>query len=258
MAPNFRHGRGLGMLAQGVLLSEITNDASMAASVDSAETTVHGSTWKSFEAGHRDFQVQVSGHTRTVGTTTYDRAAIEATLGSTQVQVVTVFPEGLTTGLRAKLYAGFWNAHDVTAPITDVVGVAGSLMAGSSQVVGSKDAFGRVALNKLTGASASTHTGPATDGAAASTGGWVADVHVTTQLTSTGGVSTKQCYYRVQHSSSSTAWSDLSTGVRLGGGLQAKRMSGTGAVKRYVRGYFTRPSTSAGVVPSFIISVARR
>lgn len=245
--PTPRHGKGAALVSDQYVLSAITKDLTHAASVDSADVTVHGSAWKSHLAGHRDFKVSAIGVVDSrSNSTSLDIDGIEDYLGSTDEQVVTFMPEGPVVGRQAKALTGRWVKHDITAPAKDAVGFAAEYQAGTTATVQlHKDLNGIVIDVRL---SASTGASSSVDNTALSTGGYAINTHV-----KYAGAGTAT--FKVQHSSNGSAWSDLSTAAfTASGGL---RRTGTGTVKRYTRTSYARSST--GMVLSYaLVALVRR
>lgn len=191
------------------------------------------------------------GFTRTSGTfsglftastgSTGSDSILSAAFGST-TPVLTWGPEGWTVGRVAKLIRATHNSYNIQSPVAGVVGVTAGVKGTTRYESGVW----------LKGLDAVTTTGSSTkvDGGAASSKGGVGHLHITAAST-LGSMTVK-----VQHSSSSTAWSDLIT-FTASTHARAQRSTVSGTVKRYTRTTVSALTGGTGVSVTHAVSFAR-
>ena len=94
-----------------------------------------------------------------------------------------------------------------------------------------------------------TGQGASVDGGAATTGGYVAFIHVTQTA---GAMASNDWAFVVEHSSNDSTWATLATFTADGSSLTAERLEGSGTVNRYVRFKYTRTAGTARPWVTFI------
>jgi hypothetical protein len=250
--PLFRHGRNTKVLFNKSDLSQYLSSVTISASMDAADATTFGNFDKKYIPGMRDttlsfdglfsFSTVAAGAGGPPGSSEID-AVLAPLLGSSTRNVITVGPEGDSTGRRAYFMNVDNTAYNVEAAAADIVGV-------SMDMQGSEN-IGRGVWLKPLGAITSTGVGGGVDSgiAAGTTGGGSAVLHAT-NVNSTGVLTVK-----VQHSSNNTAWTDLITFTALStAGVQRSTVAGT--IKRYMR-YTTSGFTGGTKSATLAVAAAR-
>lgn len=233
MAP--QHGKGTAILVDQYDLSAFLNNADWSRSADTHDTTTYGANSKTYIPGLKDGTISVEGlHETAAGSTD---PVLSAALGASVGQVVSLLLQGQTQGGRVKIAAAELTSHDIASPVSDIVTV-------SAEFQGDGGVWGGNLLCPLA-AKTATGNGTTQDDAAATTAGWVANLHCTTVAGTTPTNTVK-----VQHSVDGTTWVDLGTFNALTA-VGAQQISGTGTVNRYVRATWT----IGGTTPSFTIAV---
>lgn len=236
----FKHGKGTAVLFNGTNLSPYLNSADLEVSVETADTSAFGSSWKSAIVGQAAVTFSCGGM--------YD--VDQATLvGALTVDggVLTFCPGGGSAiGDRSRMVAVTGTSYAESSPVGDVVGMSWEAL-GETAV-----AFGDV-LHPL-GEDTNTTTGASKDDGAASATGWTAHLHVTL-------VDGGSWVVKLQDSADNSAWADV-TGGAFGsatgaGGARLTASTSTAALRRYVRYVATRTGGSAGDGITFHLSYAR-
>jgi hypothetical protein len=225
----FRHGKNTKVLVGSHDLSSYFAEASVAGSIETAETTTFGVTGgaKTYVAGLNDATLSLSGM--------YDGDAgsaddvIETALGSDEdINFTVAIDGGMLLGSRCVIGQTIETKYDVTSPVADVVKTSAEFQfdAGASR---------GVVLAPLSSIS-STSFGSSVDNAASTTNGGIAMLHVPAN-TRNGNITIK-----VQHSSDNSTFADLATfSVVSSATATSERISiasGT-TVNRYLRTSFT-------------------
>lgn len=256
MAPAFRHGRGTRVCVGPRDLSQYLKMSTISASCDAADVTCYGTGDKAFIPGLGGVTASFGGlfsFSSGVLSTQIDKFLQAALGGSTQL-VVTIGPEGDSTGRYAMLMKGDATKLDVASPVTDAVTI-------SADILGSDGYDGGVWLMGVT-PRATTSSGSAVQAAAStttqpfSTGGGVGHFHLVAATTLTVGV---QC--KVQHSTTGSTWVDLITFTltTASSGVGAfQRSTVAGNVKEKLRGTCNAFTGGAGKTATFGIAFARR
>lgn len=91
-----------------------------------------------------------------------------------------------------------------------------------------------------------TSNGVSVDNGAASTGGWIAFLHLPQTATAMGS---NDWEFKIEHGSNDSTWATLTTFTANGASITAERKSGTGTVNRYARLVGTR---TAGVTQPWV------
>lgn len=235
-----RHGKGLVVLINALVMSAFFNSADFARTCDTAEDTAFGDSFKTYIPGLHDGTISLSGM--------WDPAAagsdvvLQALLG-VDTTIVSILIEGATIGGRAKICKSSMATYDVSAPVGDVVTAAAEFPADGG--VWGGDVLLAGAVITATGFAASVDNGVAT------TDGWVANLH-NTAISGTPTVT-----YKLADSADDATFADVT-----GGGFTAATAIGsqqisslTGTVRRYARAAYTLTGTTS--MTSYLI-LARR
>lgn len=232
----FLHGKSYGVLFNEYDLASYFNSADSSQTLETAETTTFGASAKTYVPGLLDGTVSLSG--------LFDGAAgavdavLQSALGASGAKVLSLAPAGFgTLGNRALLASVRTTDYSTSAPVSDVVSCSAELQC-------SGGLWGGVVLGAL-GALTATANGAAHDNGAASTNGYVANLHVTA-VSGTNPTNTA----KVQHSTDNSVWADLCT-FAAATAITAEQVTGTGTVNRYTRVV----DTIGGTNPSFTRAV---
>ena len=225
----FIHGKGTVFLMNAYNLSSYLNNASVSASVETADVTAFGASSKSYIVGLQDATVSASGM--------YDGAtgAIDdaLTAGMAGSNILSVFPDGTAVGNFCRLASAHLTSFDITAPVGDVVATSAEY-----QVTGGVERG--VSLQLITTAISATGNGTSVDNGASSTSTAgalaVGHVHVTANTRSATFV------VKIQHSSDNTTFADLVTfttvGIASTTSQRSEVIAGT-TINRYIRAQYT-------------------
>lgn len=252
MAPLFRHGKGARVLFNKSDFSGYLNNASVAASCDAAETTTFQKNDKTYIPGLRDVTTTFDGlfSFSTVAATAGSPPGsseidvfLPAAIGGSSRALMTIGPEGDSTGRRALMIAGDITGYTIDTPVADVVSLSVDVQGSSGPD------FGVWLKGVSQGVVSSSQVGGNVDSglAAGSTGGATAFMHVI----KVRGVAT----VKVQHSSNNSAWTDLVT-FTAASTATVQRSTASGAIKRHLRyTMFTLTGTTKAV--TLAVSAAR-
>jgi hypothetical protein len=194
----FRHGKNTKVLVNAFDLSSYFNDVTVAASVETAETTTFGATGnsKTYVTGLNDATVTTSG--------LFDGAtgAIDETIGTilssdADVNFTIAQDGGMTLGARCVSGQAIETKYDITSPVSDVVSLSCDFQVDA-------EASRAVILAPLSTVSA-TGTSTSVDNGAATSNGGTAVLHVPAN-TRNGTIGVK-----IQHSSDNSTFVDLVT-----------------------------------------------
>jgi len=239
----FIHGKNAVVLHGIYDLSAYLNDGSVAASVETAETTAFGSSAKTYITGLEDGTISASGM--------FDGAAgavdeiLTASIGSDTNAPVSFFPALSTIGNRVALLQAKTTGYSVSSPVGDVVSVSYDAQADGGIEYG-------VSLHAL-GADTGSATNTAVDGSASTANGGLAQIHVTANSR------TSSSTFKVQHSSDNSTWADLATFTVVATTVKTSERIAVAAgttVNRYLRSTHTA-ATGTGSI-TYNISFARR
>lgn len=233
-----QHGKDTALLVDQYNLSAFFNSSDWGRSAETHETTTYGASAKTYQAGLKDGSLSVEG-LFDAGVGASD-AVLSAALGATGGQLISLLLQGpALMGGRVKLARALETGYDISNPTSDIVSV-------SAEFQPDGGLWGGVLLSPLT-AKTATGNGATQDDAAATTDGWVANLHCTAVAGTTPTNTVK-----VQHSTDGTTWVDLGTFTQLTG-AGAQQLSGAGIVNRYVRAIHTIGGTGG---PSFTFALA--
>lgn len=230
------HGKDCVILAGGYALTGYANDVTVSREADTAETSVFGVAAKTYIPGLPDATMSVAGFWD--GATGASDSILSTMLG-TSGSVLTVAPAGTTLANRCTVLAGIETSYETSANLGDAVGISAEFQA-------SGGAWAGVILHSSAAAETSSTNSTSVNNSAASTGGYVANLHA---LACAGTATIK-----VQQSSDNgvgDAWADLVTFTALTTSVAGEQKTGTGAVEQYLRVISTLGST-----PSYTYAVA--
>lgn len=245
-----RHGKNTTVFFDTFDLQTYFNEASVAAEVDTAETTTFGPVGnaKTYVVGLEDGTISVSGLFD--GTTQAVDEVLSGTLGQPNGDsIVTVGWEGTTIGMRCSMAAVIETSYEVTSPVADVVSTKAEF-----QGDGSIDSGVYLAARVAVGGTGAAVNQASVDAGAGTTNGGVAHLHVTNNGRTAGSV------IKVQHSTDNSTFTDLVTFTTTGAGpaLLTQRVlvaAGT-TVNRYLRAQVTPGGTTNTITVT--VSFARR
>lgn len=237
-----RHGKGLVVLLNALVMSAYFNSADFARTVDVAEDTAFGDSYKSFIPGLHDGSISLAGMWDPAASAT--DATLSGLLG-VDTTLVSILIEGATVGGRAKIAKSSLATYDVSAPVGDVVSATAEFPADGG-------VWGADVL--LAGAAVTaTGTGTSVDNGVATTDGWIANLHV---VTVSG--TTPSCIFKLADSADNSSFADVASGAFTAATAATSEQIGslTGTVRRYARAAYTITGTS----PSFAayLLLARR
>lgn len=236
----FKHGKNTVVLVGGSDLSAYLRDTSLSTSIDVAETSTFSTTDKTYVPGLIDSTLSCSG--------LYDGSlgavddVFATALGADSKSVITVFRGGAAVGDRAEVVYADDTSYELSSPVADVVSISASFQA-------SEPTRGGILLNSFVPVSSST-THTAQDNGASSSGGFIANLHVTAN--SRNGNTT----VIIEQSSDNSTWTTLgSFAAVVGTTTVGSRISATGSVARYVRARSTLGGSSGSV--TYAVAFAR-
>lgn len=242
MAPTFVHGKDARVYAGKRSIYTILQSFEMSQSVEAPDVTTIGQSDRAYlGGGPREADLTFDGIYD--GGSTEAQKILEDALGSTTATVVTFGPNLTTIGRPARLAHGWPVGFGVQALAADAVKATASVKPTS------RVDSGVFLLNET--AKTSTATQTSVDGAAATTGGGVAHLHLVAQSTLTSYV------VKVQHSSNNSSWSDLIT-FTAATAETFQRSTVSGTVKRYTRANISTFTGGAGKSVTAVVAFARR
>lgn len=224
----FKHGSKAVIYLNGFNLSGWLKEFQSSFSVDTAETSTFGNTFKTYVPGLSDGTFTASGIYD--GDTNAVDVIMLATLQATKDDIVAYLPQGDGLGNPAKCFASMSTSYQVTSSIGDVSTVQ---LQGQSQV-GSESGL----LLHAMGAEATPGNGTSVDQTVVSTSaGWSSYIQV---------ISGTDLVVKIQDSANNSTWADLSGAVfpefDARGGARIYNF-GTAVVRRYVRAIWTGTGT---------------
>ena len=232
MAPTYRHGQSAAVFCDEKDLSKFLREATISASMDPAEVTNFGSGCdREYVKGPRTNTVSCDGlfaaATSAIGFSTNDIANyMDAHFAGSSQQVVTICPEGASTGRRAYLFKSDITTWDISAPVADVISASVDFNCAGTPGW----APGKLLAYKVSAATGSGGTvayqGSTTVGG--STGGGLAHLHVVSETAVTTAT------FKVQHSTSGSTWADLTT-FTAATGITFQRSTVAGTIKEKLR-----------------------
>ncbi len=235
------HGRGTRVLVDELDLSNLLKQATVSASQDAPETTVFGSTWRTYaNLGLREgtfaFDGLFSAQDSTDSTSGDIANFLDGSLGGSTKHVITLeFVRG-STGGRAAMMLTDITTYDYDSPVDGLVTLSVDTVASSGYAGGVM----LRPLSALTAAADNTKVKtPGTTSAGGTTGGGVGHLHITDG-------STFDLSVKIQHSTSDgSTWADLITFSANSTEPLFQRSTVAGAVKEVLRSSITT-STSTG------------
>jgi len=238
----FIHGKNAAIIHGVHPLTAFLNDGSVSQDVETAETTVFGSSAKSYITGLRDATVSASGMFD--GAALAVDVALSASLGSDSLAPVLFAQSGITAGNTAYIMLAKTTSYEVSAPVGDVVTVSYDAQADG----GADDAILLTALAAVTASA----NGASQDNSASTANGGMAQLHVTANTMNNNTT------FKVQHSSDNTTFADLATFTTVATTVTTSErvLVATGTtVNRYLRASTTASGTGS---ITFTMAFARR
>lgn len=235
------HGKDTVVYVNGYELTTYLNEVSVSREVDTAETSTFGNSAKTYIAGQKDGTADMSGIWDGTAGAVDDRLAAYFGADGT---VFTVGYGGSTLGNRADVFAGIQTSYEIGASLGDAVSVSASVQ-GSGGVWAGK-------FLHANSTESTTANFTAVNNGAASSNGWVANLH---NFAKTG---TPAAVVKLQESSDNgagDAFADIATFATITG-VTAEQKSATGAVEQYVRAALTSLAGSASI--TFVVAFARK
>jgi len=233
----FVHGKNAAIWLDAVDVSQFFNDLSASVSVDTAETSTFGASWKTSIEGLAHGEVNCKGF--------YDKVNDAQLIAMIENggSVLTTMPGGVAIGSAARLA----KVHEVTVLESSPVGGA-VLLTWAVQADGTIG-FGYI-LHPAATTDSGTTTGASHDDAASSSTGWHAHLHVV-------AVSSGSWVVKLQDSADNSSWSDV-TGAAFTAatGATSQRLASaavTTTLRRYVRYVAT---VTGGSTPTITFGLA--
>lgn len=234
--PTYRHGKNITIIGDALDLSTYFNSVTVGNEVETAETTTFNATSRTYVVGWKNGSVSLEGMFD--GSTDAVDATLSSALSSDGI-AFTIATEGATAGRRAIVLKSKQTSYDVTSPLGDVVAVSAEATSDGGLDYGVLLAARQSLTTNL--------TGTAVDNGAATTNGYAAHLHATSNVRN-GSTTVK-----IQHSADNSTWVDLITFASVSAGTPAsERVVGTGTVQRYLRAV----ATLAGSTGSITITAA--
>lgn len=227
----FRHGQNAAVFCDEKNLSPFLNSATISASMDPADVTNFDSGCDmEFIKGLRNATLSCEGMfaAATLGSTNdWVEYFDDAFTGSSR-QIVTVCPEGASTGRRAYVFTTDAVSWDISSPVSDVVSASVDFQpSGASAIFGPGRLLAFLTSTSTGSGGAVAFTGSTATGV--STGGGVAHLHVVSENNVTTAT------WKVQHSTSGSTWADLIT-FTAATGITFERSTVASDVKEQLRG----------------------
>jgi len=250
--PTFRHGKLTKVFADEFDISNMLNQADVAQTADTAETSAFGTTDKTYVVGLIGSQANLSGMFS--GSAGEVDVLFSTWLGDDLDHVVTICQEGNGVGVQGTLMPGKFSGKGVTAGIGSIVGVTATVMSDGKAKTGELLHDFSIVESTTPGSSCPTVGGPTiVDNGVATTAGGAGHLHVTQNSRPTAAST-----FKVQHSTDNTAWADLVTFTNIGISTVGKERivlaAGT-TVNRYLRGQWALGGASG--TATFLIAFSR-
>jgi hypothetical protein len=253
--PTFVHGKGTEVYLDEFVMTPYFNSADVTLTNETAEVTSFSDTSKAYILGLADGTLSLNGMW-TADTDGSDEE-LHAILGSATAPNITIAEAGGTIGNRATIARTQETNYSISNPVADVSTITADFQGTSNSGALGTMTYGITSGVQLTTASSIDYNAlgalTGVDGAAASTAGGAALLHVPTN--SIGGGTTT---IKVQHDSASNFASaaDLISFTAVGAGAKTSEMVVcSGTVNRYVRATATTAGSSGSI--TFMVSFAR-
>lgn len=240
--PTFVHSKNAAVLVDQYELTSLFTKIRPSNVREMHDVTVLGASSRSFQPGLRQGEIDAEGLFNTIS----DTPNLDTLFGEPGTQrLISAFPEGYALGKPAYLLYADQSNFQIGSEVGDII-------RNSAKFVAAEDGVDRgVSLHPLT-AETGTGNGTSVDNSAASTGGWVAFLHVTAIAGAAPSVVVK-----IQVSTDNSSWGDLSGASFTAATAATKlRLEGTGSVARYARAVHTFGGTTTSI--TYQLSLARR
>lgn len=220
----FGHGKDTKVFINGYDLTTFFTSHDSTEEVDMAETSTFGTNAKTYIPGMRDATLSLEGY--------FDGAvdAVDQVLSAAMGQnngVLTVFPQGDTVPAAGFGFRANEKSYDVSGDVGGVVSVSVE----AQSTVGRE----RVLAHHAMSTEVATGNGTSVDGAAASSNGGVAYLHVP-DITGITALAVK-----LQDSADNSVWADVAGGAftSVTADRASQRLAITGTIRRYTRAVWT-------------------
>lgn len=250
--PTFHHGRTSKVYLDEFDMSGYLTASDVVHQQDTAETTVYGSSSRSYLPSQASGTLSLSGLIDATDAAGTSDKEFEAILGSATTPVLTIAVEGGTIGNRAILARANETSYTMATPVADVNSLTADFQC-------SADPANNVTLGVASGVQLTTGASIAhgslgnlasVDNGASSANGGAALLHVPTN--SVDGATT----IKVQHSTDDAIWVDLVTFTAVGASTITSELSAvTGTVNQYLRVTASTAGSSGAI--TFMVSFAR-
>ena len=253
--PTFVHGKGTKVYLDEFEMTTYFNSADVTLTNETAEITAFGATSKSYLLGLADGTLSMGGmwNQETDGSD----EELHAILGSATAANITVAEAAGTIGNRATIARCDETNYSISNPVADVSTITADFQGTANSAALGSMTYGITSGFQLTTGSSIDYNAlgalTGVDGAASSTAGGAALLHVPTNSIA-GGVTT----IKVQHDSASdfSSAADLITFTAIAASTATSQMSAvSGTVNRYVRATATTAGTSGDI--TVVMSFAR-
>lgn len=219
-------------------ISSVVRSVQPTASRDMLEVTTLADTGKAFVPGLVEWQLSVDGvfDNATGAGTVFEQ--MTSPLTSATTVATSIAPSGFTAGNAVWLIPAKTVTYEVGAQVSNAVEYSLALGAASTPGIG-------ISLVDLAAVTA-TGNGASQDNAAASTNGFLAQLHVTAVSGTTPNLTAV-----VQQSTNNSTWTTLGS-FTAATAIGSEAITGTGTVNRYLRISWT----VTGTTPSFTAQVS--
>lgn len=241
----FKHGKSTAVWLGGKDLSPYLNAADFSVDIDTADTTVFGSSWKTALAGVGSAKADFNGLYDPTMTDLQSLLTLDPGVAAT---VLTIAPAGaLAIGDRARLLDVIETAYSESSPVGGAIATKWSVYDARNAAPGDGQILHLLSIDT------NTTTGAEKDDAAATTAGWQAHLHV---IAVSGG----SWVVKLQDAAVSNTYTDLTGGAFTAAtGSTAQHLQGAAGstLRRYIRYVATRTGGIAGDTITFALAYSR-
>lgn len=239
--PTFIHGKNTDVLVGNADLTAYFKDANMATTIDTAETSAFGNTYKTFVQGLGASTIALTGMWATGSAADVDDV-LSPLINSAAVLPVSVWPNGVGIGRKGFGMGSTEDSYGITASIGAVVGVT----AGFKSVVDSGGKSG-VGLFPGTGIVA-TASQTSVDQLAATTKGGYTLLHVPANTWNANAV------IIVEDSADNSSWATIATFTTVPSTTTTSEYKAiAGNIRRYVRSTITLTAGAGSITPVVLL-----
>lgn len=240
--PTFNHGKGAKVLVGAYDLSTYFKEFSASTSIDMAETSAFGNTYKTYIQGLGEATISLNGMWATGSASDVDDV-LSGLIADATTLPVTICPAGYGLGKRGVGLGANESSYEITGSIGDVVAVAAEFQS-------TVDTGGKSGILLTAGASISaTAVAAGQDQAVATTRGGYALLHVTAN-TRDAAVTVI-----VEDSADNVSWATIATFTSVGAGTVTSEYKAiTGTIRRYTRTTVTLAAGTGAVTPHVLLA----